>query len=215
MKVVVDIEHYPHLNFFKGAIFYLINRGIDVRIIVQPRGNLTSILEYEYGLPYESFGHYQSSMFGKLLNLAIRDVKVLNYLRNSQCDVVTGMGLASSAPVAFVLKKPSVAFTDDIEQKSCYYLYKSFATHIVLPDCFHTRAKNMLKYKGFKELAYLHPNYFTPSQLILEEYNLTLKNYVFIREVSNTSLNYLRLKEGLLSEVCTYLKDMGFDIVVS
>ena len=215
MKVVVDIAHYPHLNFFKSAIFYLINRGIDVRIIVQPRANLTSILEYEYGLPYESFGHYQSSMFGKLLNLAIRGVKVLNYLHNSQCDVVTGMGFPYSAPVAFILKKPSVAFTDDIEQKSYYYLYKSFATNIVLPECFHTRAKNMLKYKGFKELAYLHPKYFTPSRSILKEYNITPNKYVFIREVSNTSLNYYGLKEGALSEICPYLKDMGFDIVLS
>mgnify|MGYP003885063107 FL=1 len=132
MKIVVDITHYPHVNFFKNAIFYLMHKGIDVKVIVQPRGNLTSILEYEYELPYESFGHHKSSMFGKLINLAIKDISLFNYLRSNQCDVVTGVGIISPAHAAFVLKKPSVAFDDDIEQKSCYYLYKPFATNICL-----------------------------------------------------------------------------------
>jgi predicted glycosyltransferase len=202
------------VNFFKHAIFYLINKGIDVRIIVQPRGNLTSILDYEYGLPYESFGHHQPSTFGKLLDLAIRDIKVFNYLRNNQCDVVTGVFAISLAHAAFILKKPSVAFSDDIEQKS-YYLYKSFATNIVFPKYVPAKGKNILKYKGFKELAYLHPNYFTASKSILKEYDLTPKKYVFIREVSNKTVNYYGLKEGALSEICPYLKDMGFDIVLS
>jgi predicted glycosyltransferase len=215
MRIFVDIAHYPHMNLFKNAIFYLRDKGIDVRIIVQPRGNLTSMLKYEYGLPYESIGHYQPSMFRKILNLIIRDIKILNYLRSNQCDVMTGVGSINLTHAAFVLRKPSVMFEDDIEYKLAYYPYKYFATNIVMPECIHARGKNILKYKGFKELAYLHPNYFTPSKSVLMEYNLTPNNYVFIREVSNTTLNYSELKEGLLSKVCPYLKDMGFDIVLS
>jgi len=215
MKIVVDIAHYPHMNFFKNAIFYLRDKGIDVRIIVQPRGNLTSMLKYEYGLPYKSFGHYRSSAFGKLLHLAIREVLLFNYLRKNQCDVVAGIGSVSLTHAAFVLRTPSVMFEDDIEYKLAYYPYKYFATNIVMPECIPARGKKILKYKGFKELAYLHPNYFIPSKSVLTEYSLTPNNYIFIREVSNTSLNYLRLKEGLLSKVCPYLKDMGFDIVLS
>jgi len=173
------------------------------------------MLEYEYGLPYKSFGHHRSSVFGKLLNLAIRDVLLFNYLRKNQCDVVTGMGSINLTHAAFVLRKPSVMFEDDIEYKLAYYPYKYFATNIVMPECIHARGKNILKYKGFKELAYLHPNYFTPSKAVLSDYGLSPNSYVFIREVSNTTLNYSELNEALLSKICLYLKEMGFDIVLS
>ena len=213
MKIVVDILHYPRINLFKNVILYLINKGIVVKIVVLPRGNLKSILEYEYGLPCESFGHYRSSLPGKLLDFAIRDVLLFNYLYKNQYDVV--MGSINLTHAAFVLRKPSVMLEDDIEYKMGYYPYKYFATNILIPDCIHARGKNILKYKGFKELAYLHPNHFKPSPSILREYGLAPNNYVFIREVSNTTLNYSGLEEGLLSEVCPYLKDMGFDIVLS
>jgi predicted glycosyltransferase len=215
MRIAVDIAHYPHINFFKNAIFYLMNKKIDIKLIVQDRGNLTSMLKYEYGLPYKLIGRRQSSILGNILNLIVRDISLLNYFQSTPCDVVTGVGSVNLTHAAFVFRKPSVMFEDDVEYKLAYYSYKYFATNIVMPDCIHETNKNILTYKGFKELAYLHPNYFQPSKSILKEYDLTPKNYIFIREVSNTTLNYSGLKEGLLSKVCPYLKDMGFDIVLS
>lgn len=216
MKIIVDIAHYPHINFFKNAIFYLMRKGIDINIVVQPRGNLTSMLEYEYGMPYRSFGHHQSSVFGNMVNLVARDFALVNYLSTNRCDVATGIGSINLTHAAFVFRRPSVMFEDDIEYKLAYYPYKYFATNIVMPECLQGgQSKNILKYKGFKELAYLHPNYFKPSQYILKEYGLTAKNYIFIREVSNLTLNYSGLNEGFLSKICPYLKDMGFDIILS
>jgi predicted glycosyltransferase len=72
-----------------------------------------------------------------------------------------------------------------------------------------------MKYDGFKELAYLHPRYFTPDVSCLSEYDLKPNGYVFIREVANTTVNYRGLEMGELSRICPHLKDAGFKIVLS
>ena len=213
MRVAIDITHYPRVNLFKNVIFNLIEEGIDIKITVLPRGNLTTMLEHEYKLPFVVVGQYRTSLIGKISDYTIRDIKMYNYLRKNECDVV--LGSMSSIHAGFILRKPSIMVGDDIEYTLGYYSYKYFASAIITPECLHAHGKNILQYKGFKELAYLHPRYFTPSTSVLREYDLKPNSYVFIREVSNTTGNYRRLTEGLLSGVAPYLKDMGFDIVLS
>jgi len=215
MKVVIFIDHYPHVNFFKNAIQDIAGRGIEVIIIVQPRGNLTSIVEYELGLPYMSFGHYQQTLIKKALNLLGNEINIFNYLLNNNWDVATGVSSTELTHSAFILRKPSVMFGDDTEYRLAYYLIKYFASNIVLPNCVPAKGRNILKYKGFKELAYLHPKYFTPKEDVLREYRLKANNYVFIREVSKSSVNYKGLKEGSLAYLCPEIKKMGLDIVLS
>jgi uncharacterized protein len=216
MAVIIGIAHYPHVNFFKNAIHELQRKKIEVKLVVQPRGNLTTLVEHEIGLPYDSIGHHRSGLFKKALNLATNEIKTYAYLRKNGCDVVTGTcGGIELTHSAFILRKPSIIFEDDVEQRLVYDLYKNFASRIVVPDHVLARGRNLLKYSGFKELAYLHPNHFTPKENVLKEFGLKPDKYVFIREVSNTTTNYYRLKEGSLINICPDLKNMGFDIILS
>ncbi len=68
MKITIDIHHYQHMNFFKHAVFHFLKMGVDIDLIVQPRGNLEKILQYEYGLPYTILGSYEKSKLKKILN---------------------------------------------------------------------------------------------------------------------------------------------------
>jgi uncharacterized protein len=216
MAVIIGIYHYPHVNFFKHAIKELIKRGLEVKLIVQPRGNLTTLVEHEIGIPYKIIGQHQKTLFKKALNLILNDIKTFNYVRKYSCDVATGTcGGIELAHSTFLLGKPSVIFEDDIEQRLVYYPYKYFAKRIVVPDHISIAGRRVLKYKGFKELAYLHPHHFSPKEDVLKEYGLTPGDYVFIREVSNTTTNYYGLKEGFLINICPDLIKLGYRIVLS
>ena len=217
MKIVVDIAHFPHLNFFRNAVSILQKeRHIDIDLIIQPRGNLASIVNKEYpNLPFTTFGGHRKSLFGKAANILLRDMHMLPYLRRENFDVSTGVQASNLSHVSYLLRKPSVVFDDDAEFKLTFYPYKFFATHIVVPHCIPIKGKTILKYRGFKELAYLHPHYYTPDQKCLNEYGLKPQRYVFIREVTNTTTDYRGLKMGQLSEVVPYLKDADFEIVLS
>jgi predicted glycosyltransferase len=163
---------------------------------------------------YHIVGKYYNNNFGKIFDIAIRYPWLLKLTTSLKPGIITASGDFVIASMRYI-KTPTVLFLDDYEYKLAFELEKMAASCIVVPRCIPIEGKKILKYNGFKQLAYLHPNYFTPSKSVLRDFSLTQNNYVFIREVSNTTLNYSGLTEGLLSKVCPYLKDMGFDIVLS
>lgn len=215
-SVVIDILHYPHLNFYKNAIKILKDKDINVDVILRPRGNLISIFQKECpGVSFVSIGKHRRTIFGKVFDLIERDRALFNYIKKIKSDVGTAAGSINLAHAYFFLRKPSIIFVDDIENKLPNYLVKPFATKFVVPIYASELGKNVLKYNGFKELAYLHPNHFKPNKEALEQYNLNPYEYVFIREVSNASLNYRNLEMGRLSKILNYLKEMNLKILLS
>ena len=216
ITVIIDITHYPHVNFYKYVIGALTRKNINVQVILQPRGNLVSIFEKECpDVPYVLIGGYKKSIFGKMLGMIKCDIAFLKYLSKIEFEVGTGVGSINLAHTARFFGKTAIIFGDDTENKLAHYLIKPFAPWIVMPKCITIRGKKILKYNGFKELAYLHPNHFRPDKKALEPYDLNPYEYVFIREVSSASLNYRRLTMGKLAKTLGYLKEMDLKIVLS
>lgn len=215
-SVIVDIGHYPHVNFYKHAIKALTGKNINVHVILRSRGNLVSIFEKECThMPYILIGAHKRNIFGKMIGIVERDIAFLKYLRKIEFDVGTGFGSINIAHTTRFFGKPSVLFGDDSEYKLAYYLGNFLATIDVRPSHVPAYGKNLLKYPGFKELAYLHPNHFNPDKKALEPYDLNPYEYVFIREVSSASLNYRKLEMGNLSKILNYLKQMDLKILLS
>lgn len=217
MKVVIDITHPANVNFFKNAIQCLkIKHDIDTFLIAQNRGNLISILEREcQGIPSTCIGKYKMSLWSKAVGLAERSLKMSFYIYKRDFDVATSFDDLGLCYSTFLLRKPLIIFEDDIEKRFGFYRYRAFPKWIVMPRHIPVTGNNVLKYDGFKELAYLHPNYFKPNRDTLKQYGLHAQNYVFIREVINTTVDYTHLNMGKLSEVCSYLREVGFEVIAS
>lgn len=217
MKIIIDVCHPAHINFFKNALSILkLDYGVDCELTILPRPSVVSIIQKEYeGMPFSSIGKYKSSLVGKAFCLIKRTKLLIQYLRSTNFDLVSSVGSYGMAQAAYFLRKPSVIFYDDIEYKLQVESFKFFATRIVFPSQCPVMGKKIVKYRGFKELAYLHPNYFNPNEEVLVEYGLKPSKYVFLREVSSSSLNYSNLIQGQLANVCHYLRDMGLEVVLS
>ncbi len=217
MKVLVDLNHPVDVNFFKNAIkIWTAQHGCQVDITLQPRGKLVAILQSELpGFPFTAMGTFQKTMVRKLAMHAWRFPQFFNYVRRGRYDVVTSFGGIVVSHATWLLRKPSVIFDDDIEYGIGYWPYKPFATRLLLPDQIPAAGRNIRRYKGFKELAYLHPNYFRPDQGALQEYGLQPSGYIFVREVSKVSGNYAHLETGGLAGVCARVKEKGLAVVLS
>ena len=215
-SVVIDIAHYPHVNFYKHAIESLTEKNISVYIVLRPRGKLVDIFQKECPtVPFVLIGQHRKDIFSKMFDLVERDIALLRCLSKRKFDAGTGVGSINLTHVTRLFGKASIMFEDDLEYKLGYHLYSPFATHIVMPNCIPARGKNLLKYNGFKELAHLHPNHFRPNKKALEPHGLEPYEYIFIREVSNTSLNYRGAEMGKLSKLLNYLKEKELKIVLS
>jgi len=213
----VDITHPAGVNFFKNAVQRLKREeNADVSFIVQPRGKLIPILEKECpGVPFVVFGKHRRTLSGKGFGLLNRCWQLLFYLRKRDFDVLTNLDDLGLSYVSRLLRKPLVTFEDDIDNLFGFRRYRHLPTRVVLPDHLPVKGKNIYKYRGFKELAYLHPNYFKPQKESLKRFGLENSDFVFIREVSSGSTNYKHLVMGQLSKICPYLKALGFEIVLS
>ncbi len=216
-SVVIDIAHYPHVNFYKHAIESLTEKNVNVHVVLRPRGKLVDIFHKECpDVPFVLIGQYRKTLFGKMTDMVERDIAFLKYLRKIEFDAGTGFGSINIAHTTHFFGKPAIIFGDDTENKLGHYLIKPLAQLFVRPKCVPpAQGKNLLKYDGFKELAYLHPNYFTPDREALEPYGLEPYEYIFIREVSSASLNYRRAEMGKLSKILNYLKEKDLKIVLS
>ncbi len=214
MRVVVDIVHPADVNFYKNAICQLQKKSVDITLIFRPRGNIVNIIRKELpNMSFRSIGRHYSSMPAKIYGLVDRDLKLLFYLRRIDFDVVTSFAGFYIAQTSQMLRKPSVLFYDDYEYKLNFNLCKLSASRfIIMPHTIPVTGKNIVKHKGLKELAYLHPKYFEPNKAVLKQFGLKTEQYVFIREKEYVSLNYGKL--GLkLANIIDYTRDIGFDAI--
>ena len=66
-----------------------------------------------------------------------------------------------------------------------------FASHILTPSCFwKDLGKKHIRYSSYNELAYLHENYFTPDETILEQMDVRKgERFVVMRFVSRSAVH--------------------------
>lgn len=217
MRVLIDIVHPADINFFKNSIYKLIDDfDVSCELVALPRPGVISIIKRELpDIPFKPVGQYENSLCGKARCLITRTNLILKYIHKNEFDAITAFAGLGSSQAAYIKRIPSVIFTDDVEYKLSFLSFKYFASKIVVPQCLDIEGNNIVKYCGFKELAYLHPNYFKPNINVIKEYGVKPERYVFIREVSRSSLNYRRLHEGELSNVCSLIKELDLDIILS
>jgi uncharacterized protein len=182
MKILVDINHPAHVHFFRNFITEARKRGHEV-IICASRKDIAFQLLDEYKLDFISLGSYGRTTLMKLMMLPVIGIKMLLIFLKHKPDVVMGIASFRAAQAAWLLGKKSYIFDDTEHSRFEIMLYKPFATCILTPNWFKKNlGKKHIKYQGYHELAYLHPDWFIGNKNILKELNVRDDEaYVIIR----------------------------------
>jgi len=214
MNILFDINHPVDVNFFKNAIKILSESGHNIVVTYRDRGRLGEIANFELGefAPIR-IGKHQKTSATKIAGQLKRDLEFLSFQRRKQIDISVCFG-PTNAIASWLNGIPYLAFEDDFEYKIPFYHANIFSTRHIMPAYIRVNKKNIHHYNGLKELAYLHPNYFSPIVDELKRYELLPKKYVFIREIANVSLNYKK-QNLLIDELVNFIKNLGFKIVFS
>lgn len=109
---------------------------------------------------------------------------------------------------------PHITFDDTEHARFEHLLYLPFTSRVYTPDSFtKDMGKKQVRYPGYHELAYLHPNWFTPDPGVLEKYGLKVGEPFFvIRQVSWNASHDLGQKgfgSADASELIALLKKYG------
>ena len=172
MRILVDIGHPAHVHLFKNMIWNLESNGNEVLITVRDKEITRNLLD-AYGFKYKCIATHHKTMLGKMINMFRRTLKLYRIAIKFNPDVMVGVLDLHVAHVGKLIKKPSIIFTDTEHASLQNALTFPFATVICTPSCFKKDlGPKQIRYDGYHELAYLHPNYFTPDPSVLDELGL-------------------------------------------
>jgi predicted glycosyltransferase len=186
VKILIDIGHPVHVHQFRNAIKILKTDGHEILVTARNK-EITLDLLNKFGIDYVEVGRYKKNNTSKAVEMFRIDYRLYKLAKRFNPDVLIGsVGNVYVAHVSALINKPSILFNDTEHGTLQNLLSYPFASAICTPTCYKKEiGKKQIRYNGYHELAYLHPNYFTPNSAVLDEMGLSKDDtFVILRFVS-------------------------------
>lgn len=171
MKVVVTIQHPAHVHFYRHVISLLEERGHEVFVFARENDLAVPLLE-EFGIDHEVLAGPQDSLFELARVQLTYELRLLRYARAIDPDVMTAIGGVAVSHVAPLVGARSVVFIDN-EGIQSHRITTPFSHVVCTPSGYEdAHGEKHVRYDGYQELAYLHPDRFDPSPDRLREHGV-------------------------------------------
>lgn len=172
MNVLIDIGHPGHVHFFKGAIQRLEQKGHGVRVVTRNLPVALGLLEAR-GIAYRVLSHKRSGSVGLAMEGLEHNLRLWPLLKRWNIDVCASIGGTYMVLAAFLRGIPRLVFSDTETARLANRFTFPFASRIITPDVYPDDCgPKHVRYKGVHELAYLHPDGFSPDPEVLGKYGL-------------------------------------------
>ena len=219
MKILINIGHPAHVHFYKNLIWELEKKGHNIKIVTEQK-EVTIDLLNAYNLEYGYIGTKYKGMIKKGVGIIHKDYLLYKIAKKFKPDVITGILDTYGAHVGMLIKKPSIIFTDTEHAKLANLVTLPFASAILTPSGFKKDlGKKQVRYNGYHELAYLHPNYFTPDPSVLDSMGLGEGDkFIIVRFVAWEASHDARSKgfsKEFLEQSIKSLEEYGNVIITS
>lgn len=172
MRILIDMGHPGHVHLFKHFIREMRDRDHEVLVTARDKKIIGDLLR-SHDLDFQTVGRVRDGFLPLLLEWAQRDIGIYRIARRFRPDILLGVGNPSIAHAATLLRKPSIIFTDTEHARFGNRITFPFADVICTPSSYRDDlGKKQVRYDGFHDLAYLHPDRFTPDPGVLDEIGL-------------------------------------------
>jgi predicted glycosyltransferase len=196
MNILFDIGHPAHVHLFKNLILYLKENKYNITVVSREKDVANDLLKhYEIdAISLSKVGATPIQMFGELMK---RDFGVIKLHRRLPFDYAFGTSY-SIAHLSAVSKVKSFVFEEDDDDILPLFstITYPFATGIVIPSCLRYRKwkKKRVIHNSYHELAYLHPDNFSPDKQVLKKYKLEPGTYILLRSSALKAHHDLKIR---------------------
>lgn len=190
MKLLFNVSHPANYYLFKNCIDILIGRGHEVLLTAIDKDVMRFLLnndDFAKRIAHIFIGAEQKGLIHKGVEASLIIYRLVRLIRDFQPDVlVGGCGNLYLAIAGRMLNVPSIIFDTNEPAKFQHLLTDPFASVICTPSSYEKDlGSKQIRYNGYHELAYLHPNYFKPDPSVLDELNIKNSDtFIVIRLVS-------------------------------
>jgi predicted glycosyltransferase len=181
MRLLIETHHPAHIHFWKHAIAEWQARGDEVLVVGRDRDVMKQLFAAYTHIPSvlaTSIGTNNQFPFEEMLS---RQLSVGRHIRSFRPDVMLSL-MGSYAQSARLFGVPNFVFTDSEFQHLNHRIAHPFADRIYTPECFwKDLGPKQRRYRGYHELAFLHPNRFVARDDILHELGVEPGRYLVLR----------------------------------
>lgn len=200
MNVLIDINHPAHVHLLRNTYSMLVANGNNVIVTVKEIPSAVKLLDL-YGIPYVNIGKKDDALAKKGLDQLMFDLRILKLVREHHIDL--GIGSSINLPhVSKLSRMKSIVLDDDDDDAEPLFVKfgHPFADAILTPSAIKRKSKKAVYVDSYHELAYLHPNRFTPDPTVLREAGLEEGEPFFILRFNAFKAHHDVGAEGLSIE---------------
>jgi len=214
MNILFSINHPAHVHFFRNSIEILKKRNHKIWVTARDKEMTIPLLKH-YNIDFIVLSKKRRGYLNYVKEYFSHQYKLFNILRDKRIRLVLSIGGIFSCLSAWSLGIPSIEFTDTEDAWLQHFLTYPFLTILYTPSCYSSyMGKKQVRYQGYHELAYLHPNYFTPDSSVLDLLGVEKdEKYIIIRFVSWTATHdlghsglSLEMKRKVVDELSKYAR---------
>ncbi len=169
MKIIFVIRHPARVHLHKNTISEL-SKDHDVYVFAHDKELVSRLLE-SYNIDYTLLTTHPNTQIELLLNQIKLEYNLLKHAKKIEPDVI--IGGPSAGHVSKIVGARSISFWDSEGIRKPYFIHIPFTDVILSPESYKVDlGSKHIKYSGNHELAYLHPNRFSPDSSILKKFNI-------------------------------------------
>lgn len=199
MNILIDIGHPAHVHYYRNLALELQRKGHKVVWSVKDITVAKRLLDF-YGFEYYLLPKKKDNLQGKILGQVNYIRQVLKICKKEKIEIALGTS-ATIAHVSKISSVQSILFDDDDDEVQPFITkyVNPFADSLLSPEALKgkRKRKDTIYYLGYHELAYLHPNRFTPDENILKEIGIEKGETFFIMRFNSFLAHHDVGVEGL------------------
>lgn len=167
MNILIDINHPAHVHLLRNTYSMLVANGNKVVVTVKDIPSAKALMDL-YGIPYINIGKKNDSLGKKGIDQLVYDWRLRKLVSKHKINI----GIGSSINIPHVSKlscmKSIILDDDDDEVEPLFVKFgHPYADTILSPAGTPRKSKHKIYVNTYHELAYLHPNHFTPDPSVL------------------------------------------------
>ncbi len=217
-RILFDIGHPAQVHLFRNAIAELDRAGHDTFVTSRVKEVTVELLD-AYGIEHTALTTRGDSFPGLLWELGLREKRLLAFARRTNPDVIVSRLSPAAAHVSALIGCQHVVVSDTkINSRAMrllnYRLTLPFVDTICVPESFVLPVNDDRRQPmDFQELAYLHPQFFTPDPAALRTIDIDPDEPFFVIRLAGWDayhdVGHAGLSPGTTRALVTLLSEYG------
>lgn len=164
----------------------VVESGGEVFFAIVEKENIIAKIINSHNFQYKVIGAAKSNLFGKLINSISVCLNLIKLIFKFKPTLVFSPTAPYTSLAMMIFRTPLVCWADTETATTNIKLSLYRINTLLLPDSFTSEINNskVLRFNGYKEIAYLHPNNFSPDESVLKDLNISISDKIILMRFS-------------------------------